>query len=180
MQRVPPTRLYNLMFNRDIKLQRCLKMVIGEETFVQASMLMLHRTPNCEAAANQLHTIRQGSIVSGGKHKQIYKKEFILHLIIMKYYSYNQENVSKSGSCRLSLVVWCHRACYHILHSICRLFQYMRKKKSSTDVTCFLINFPHVILQNPKKETKKEKLQLQARSCQILHQAPHHSQPCTE
>lgn len=80
MQRVSPTRLCNVRFNRDVKLKCCIQLVIGEDAFIQAGMLMLHRTLNCEAAAaNQLHAFRQGPIISRGKHKQDYKEEFMLH-----------------------------------------------------------------------------------------------------
>lgn len=75
MQGVPPTELFNLRFDCDIKLERRLKVVVGEEALVQASVLMLHRTPNCEAAASQLHALRQGDIISRRKHKQIYKEK---------------------------------------------------------------------------------------------------------
>lgn len=69
MQRTTPTKLCTVRFNRDIELQRCLKMVIGNKTFIQANMLKPHRTLNCEAAASNLHAFRQEPIVSKGKNK---------------------------------------------------------------------------------------------------------------
>lgn len=78
LQWVAPTRLYNMGLNCDVDLQHCFKMEIGEDTFIQASMLMLHRTLNSEATAIQLQTLRQGPIISEEKHKQIHKERFKL------------------------------------------------------------------------------------------------------
>lgn len=69
MQRATPTKLCNVRFNCDTELQRCLKMVIGNKTFIQANMLKPHGTLNCEATASNLHAFRQEPIVSRGKHK---------------------------------------------------------------------------------------------------------------
>lgn len=69
MQKVTPTELCNMRFDCDIELQRCLDMVIGNKTLIEASMLKPHRTLNCEAAANNLHAFRQWPIIPRGKHE---------------------------------------------------------------------------------------------------------------
>jgi len=74
---VSPTKLVSLKFDCDIKPQRCFKVVIREVTRIQTSMLILHGTLKCEASVNQLHTLRQGSIISAG---QIHKEEFMFLL----------------------------------------------------------------------------------------------------
>lgn len=57
-----------MRFNSDVKLQHRLKFVIGEGTLVQPGVLIPHSTLNPEAAVYQRHTLRQGPIISRGKH----------------------------------------------------------------------------------------------------------------
>lgn len=76
-----PTRLNNVSLYCDVKLQHCFNMVIREDTFIQASLVTVHGTLNCDSAVNQLNAVRQGAIIPSEKHKKIYKEDMSILII---------------------------------------------------------------------------------------------------
>lgn len=65
-------------------------MVIGEETLVQPGVMIPHSTLNPEAAVYQLHTLRQGPIISRGKCTHTNERQ-MLQFTMIKIWQLNAE-----------------------------------------------------------------------------------------
>lgn len=79
--RVSPTLLYR--FNSDIEPQHCCKVLIREGAFVKTSVLKIHRALESQALVHQLHTLRQGAIISGGQICKICRNSEMFSFVLI-------------------------------------------------------------------------------------------------
>lgn len=59
LQRVSHTRLYVFRLNCDVELYHRTVCVIGDDTFIQATVVKLQRSLNPEGTTHHLHALRQ-------------------------------------------------------------------------------------------------------------------------